>query len=282
MLTLESLPTSYFAELRDAIEQCAARIATPLPPPAKEVFDRELLEDLGNQLGAALQNARANAQILVNAHHAHFPDSPLFCSCSLLRPLGQSRRELSVTQVLGWLFDPNAEHGFGGLLLRAFLSLLAEDSDEAQKIHESDDHDLSVYTEFTLNETNRADILIVCPGHAVVVEAKVDASEGQGQTERYHSDFGNSFPACTFVYLTHQGTQAISTAFRSLRYLELVRAMIRVLPAGYAADGFHYARYFLAGLLNDLCEIPTSNKVEEVLQGNCFKLEILLESKSHE
>jgi len=269
-----------YAQLRRDIEQCAARLTTSSAAPAEEPFDARLLAELGDRLSGALHKTRENARRLVDAHRATFPDSPLFCTCPLLRPLGQSRRELSVTQVLGWLLDPNAEHRFGGLLLRAFLSTLI-DSEAAREICSADDLSISVYTEFELNGTNRADILIASQTNAVVIEAKIDASEGHAQTERYRRDFGKSFPLCTYVFLTPHGNQAMSAGFTSLRYLELARVLMLVLPAGRGAEGFHYARYFLAGLLEDLCEIYTSGSTEEILQSNSFALEALLETKSH-
>lgn len=270
-----------FAQLRIDIEQCAAQLTTSFASPEVEPFDSRLLAELSSRLSAALQKARANARRLVDAHKAEFPDSPLFCNCSLLRPLGQSRRELSVTQVLGWLLDPNAEHGFGGVLLRAFLSTLVDDSEAARGICKAGDREISVYTEFALNDTSRADILIVSQAKAVVIEAKVDASEGHAQTTRYRRDFGKSFQMCTYVYLTPHGNQAMSPGFTSLRYLELGRILMRALPAVRDAEGFHYARYFLAGILEDLCEVYTSGSVEEILQSNSFALEALLETKSH-
>jgi hypothetical protein len=269
------------AQLRRDIELCAAHLSKRVATPAEEPFDSRLLAELGDRLSAALQKARENARRLVDAHHAEFPDSPLFCRCSLLRPLGQSRREVSVTQVLGWLLDPNADHGLGGLLLRAFLSVLTDESVAARGICNATDRSISVYTEFAINNANRADILIASPGNAVVIEAKIDANEGQAQTDRYRRDFGKSFPVCTYVYLTPSGTQAMSAGFTPIRYLELARALLRALPAGREAAGFHYARYFLAGVLEDLCEIHTSGKIDEVLQSNSFALETLLETQSH-
>jgi hypothetical protein len=235
-----------------------------------------LLSDLSQALGKALVTARANAQQLVVRHRSEFPDSPLFCKCTLLRPLGQSRRELSVTQVLSWLFDPSAGHGFGGLLVRAFLAKLTDSSEAAVKMLSGDDRDISVYSEFALDDSNRADIVIASNGHAVVIEAKVDAREGLAQTQRYTRDFGKRFPVCTFVYVTPQGRAPADAGFRSLRYLDVARELLLALPAGRNAEGFHYARYFVAGVLNDLCDVRTSNDIDEVLQGNSFELETLL------
>ncbi|MUV13349.1 PD-(D/E)XK nuclease family protein [Noviluteimonas gilva] len=280
-MTTQAFSSEYLDELRDDIERCAAQLAAPSPPPVAEGFDAELLAELDSKLATALQTARENAKRLVEEHQAQFPDSPLFCSCSLLRPLGQSRRELSVTQVLGWLFDPSAEHGFGGRLLRAFLSMLLDDSEAARIINQADDRDISVYTEFAINETSRADIVIASHDHAVVIEAKVDSREGITQTERYSRDFGRAFPVCTYVYLTPHGTKALAAGFRAVRYLEAARAMMQALPDARTAEGFHYARYFVAGMLNDLCSVRTSNVIDEVLQGNSFELETLLENQSH-
>jgi hypothetical protein len=280
-MNAQALSIEYVNQLRDDIERCAAQLVGPALPPISKGFDAELLAELDDKLSIALKTARQNAKRLVDEHRTLFPDSPLFCSCSLLRPLGQSRRELSVTHVLGWLLDPNAEHGFGGHLLRAFLSTLMEDSEAARSINQADDRDISVYTEFAVTEASRADIVIACHDRAVIVEAKVDSSEGIAQTERYGRDFGSAFPVSTYVFLTPHGTKALAAGFRVMRYLEVARTLLQALPDVRTAEGFHYARYFVAGMLTDLCSVRTSNVTDEVLQGNNFELEALLEKKSH-
>lgn len=275
--------TSYVSRLRNDIVRCVEQLSIPppAPMPASKVFDPTLMADLDNRLTRARQTAQQNARRLVTAHHDEFPESPLFCSCSLLGPLGQGRRELSVTQILGWLFDPNEDHGFDGILLRAFLLTLKDDSEAATRIIASNDRDISVYTEFCLDQKNRADIVIVSNGSAVVIEAKIDAGEGRAQTQRYAREFEKNFPVCTYVYLTPLGEEAVEAGFRPYRYLELVRALIRALNSAGNAEGFHYARYFLSGLLQDVCGLNTSNNLEHVLKGNSFELEGLLEDQAH-
>lgn len=264
-----------YQALRMDIERYAGRLATP-PPMAGATLDRHEIGALGARFSEALQTARQKARGLVDRHQAEFPDSPLFSQCSLLRPLDQGRRELSVTQVLGWLLDSKAEHGMGSVLLRAFLSSLG-DEPAARAIQASSEQEISVYTEFALDGANRADIVIASGRHAVIVEAKVDAQEGVAQTERYARDFAKLFPVSACYYLTAQGTQAASPGFNSLRYLELARTMIRALPQVRSAQGFHYARYFIAGVLSDICGIQTSPRAEEVLRSNSFDIETLLE-----
>lgn len=156
--------------------------------------------------------------------------------------------------------------------------MLTHESEAAARILEREDSHISVYTEFALNGVNRADLVIASQGHAIVVEAKVDANEGVAQTVRYRRDFEKSFPVCSFVYLTPRGLQATSDGFGAMRYLELARALLGALSGCVSAEGFHYARYFVAGLLRDLCEVRTSSNIDEVLAGNSFKLEVLLEN----
>ncbi len=278
----ETKPATDFDELRLDIERCAAVLHTKSVVLPSNLLDPKEMRELGKELDHAVMEARKNARSLVEGHRKEFPASPLFSSCSLLRPLGQNRRELQVTQALGWLLDPKGEHGFGGLLLRAFLSTISDKDEAARVVSSAVDGDISVYTEFALNESCRADILITAGGSAVVVEAKIDAAEGQSQTDRYSRDFGKRYAVCAYVYLTPNGKQPASVHFTSVRYLEVARAMIRVLPTAGHAEGFHYARYYLAGILEEFCDISPSSNLDEVLHNNSFAIETLLQGRTHE
>jgi hypothetical protein len=274
------LTPDYLAKLRSDIVRCGKQLETPVPVHAAS-FDRGLMAELGQNLSRALHDAQEKSRELVAQHQREFPASPLFSCCSLLGPLDQSRREVSITQVLGWLLDPSADHGFHGLLLRAFLSSLGEKEEAASAILKAPDADISICTEFAITAANRADIVIAWHDYAVVIEAKVDAAEGRNQTERYTTDFGSEFSVCSYYFLTPQGTEASDGMFKVMRYLHVAKHMIKALPQGRSAEGFHYARYFLAGVLSDLCGIQTSPRTEVILRSNSFDLETLLDGSTN-
>lgn len=234
------------------------------------------LTRLGNGLRSAIERARDVTRKLLEDHLAEFNDSPLFCSISLLDPLGQSRRELSITQVLVWLLNPKSNHGFGDLLLKAFLSHFADEFDAARIIRDTNARDISVCAEYSLESQQRADVVITAGDCAVVLEAKINAKEGLHQTSSYADYFGSKFSNTCFIFLAPLGVDAESNEFISLRYLDMCRILIRALPEAAGASGFHYARYFIAGLLKHMCGITPATTVDELLRGDCIKINSLL------
>lgn len=270
------LSSAYVEQFRSDISRYAqldeAEVRSQLSPglDAREVMA------LGCSLASALDKTRSRARTMLEAHHMAFELSPVFCDVGLLEPLGQSRRELSVTQVLGWLLDPNGNHGFADLFLKALLNHLAAGSGAAEKLLGMESNRIKVFTEFALESFQRADIVVVGGRNALVIEAKVDAQERIDQTAGYAKYVNRKFENACFVFLAPPGVRPQSDEFLHLRYLELCRVMIQALSRGTFASGFHYARYFVAGLLKHMCGITTSSVLERVLSGDCIKIEMLL------
>lgn len=117
--------------------------------------------------------------------------------------LGIERRELSHSALLGWLLDPRANHGFGLEPLRRFLMTSASLSSRPSPMLDAIDIDtidldtVIVETEVNVPIPNtstirRLDLLVSLPcadaprgTPVLVVEYKVDSSEGEDQTKDY-------------------------------------------------------------------------------------------------
>lgn len=275
-MTQPSFSADYLDSFRADIAHFA-RHGDAKPPAIEPIeFAPKELEVLGNRLSLASMNSQARARSLVEAHQLAFRESPLFSNVTLLDPLGQSRRELSVTTVLAWLLDPRGTHEFGDVILRALLAHLGEDSETVDMLLRANASELSVFTEFTTDSRRRADIVITNRRAALVIEAKVDAKEGVDQTSDYAAYFSEKFDNVCFVFLAPLGVEPKSGDFKPLRYLELCRVLMSALPLLTSSSGFHYARYFLAGLLTHIAGVRTSNSIENVLAGDCIKIEMLL------
>jgi hypothetical protein len=194
-------------------------------------------------------------------------DDPLLCPVSLFRTMDYGRLETAHTRTLAWMLDPRKhdEHGFGSTLLVALLRRLAG-RDQFDRLHVE-----RVECEFPLHVTGgrgRLDVLAegVWESTAepvpwtLIVEAKVDAWEGEGQLVKYDNwcRVHAAGRECYRVFLTPEG-HAPDTGveeWESLSYLDLVRIFRGVYDSLRAAPGFHFLRFYLAGVIQDICRWP--------------------------
>lgn len=188
-------------------------------------------------------------------------DDPLRCPISLFRTMDYGRLETAHTRTLAWLMNPEGEHGFGSCLLEALLQRVSNRAGEVRVEH--------VASEFPISgsgETGRLDVLAEGTweeeprgGWILAVEAKVDAGEGKDQLTRYEAWLRNHAAGRTVyrVFLTPGRTPESATEeWEMLSYLELVRIFRVVYPKLRAAPGFHFLRFYLAGVLQDVCRLP--------------------------
>jgi hypothetical protein len=176
------------------------------------------------------------------------------------------RLETANTRALAWLFDPKSAHGFGDTILRAFLQSIPSDfqSQPFSVEYVIPEH---WFSNGGKNENGRIDVYAT--GHfgkgpqasvpwVLVVEAKIDASEQPAQLERYERWVETRHPNAYFlpVFLTPEGKPPETAAgdwmcvsFRSLA-CSLRRAYSKL---DEESPGFHFLRYFVAGILMDVC-----------------------------
>jgi hypothetical protein len=144
--------------------------------------------------------------------------------------IGRSRRETYHCAVLGWLMDPSAPHGLGTRPLAAFLGRAFPDV-----VFDPDDLARArVRTEVWRTTTRpdgtevvrRADIVVMAPGLYLVVEAKVDHREDEGQCDDLYTLF-HAEDGARFVFLTPRAiaprwaTGPALRAFRCVGFHEL-------------------------------------------------------------
>jgi hypothetical protein len=188
-------------------------------------------------------------------------DDPLRCPISLFRTMDYGRLETAHTRTLAWLLDPKGEHGFGKTLLAALLRRLSGyDCSAALRVER-------VKSEFPIDGSGakgRLDMLAEGAWEdgerwVLVIEAKVDAWEGERQLEKYDKWLGTHAAPCKYrVFLTPYGRLPETGAeeWELLSYLELVRIFRAVYGGLRYAPGFHFLRFYLAGVLQDICGLP--------------------------
>jgi hypothetical protein len=107
----------------------------------------------------------------------------------MLRILGSARAEQKWNTLLAYFLDPSQPHGFGADLLKTFLDKAGQVTGEEIDYYHRDIEQVSVETEVTSPQNNRLDVLIRATDEwFVCIESKVDASEGDRQTQRYVED----------------------------------------------------------------------------------------------
>jgi hypothetical protein len=194
-------------------------------------------------------------------------DDPLLCPISLFRTMDSGRLEIAHTRTLAWLLDPtkNEEHGFGDALLAALLARLADRDhfDRFQVERVTAEHFLEGSA-----GTGRLDVLAEGEWESMgervrwtlVIEAKVDAWEGEGQLDKYDEWFhSHAADRQTYrVFLTPDGRppETGDDDWEAMSFLELVRIFRSVYGGLRLAPGFHFLRFYLAGVLQDVCSLP--------------------------
>lgn len=119
------------------------------------------------------------AEPLLAARHGGF-------LCDPWEIAGLKRDEVRNSRVLAWLFDPRGNHGFGDLFLSALLVEIDRRSPMLAlpkfphegcrvRVESSPDGDSS----------NRLDIEVDAPNFYLIIEVKIDATEGREQLLRY-------------------------------------------------------------------------------------------------
>lgn len=129
---------------------------------------------------------------------------------NLFDVLKVSRNEIRHSNVLGWLLDPNENHGMGDAFLKGVLQRMAENDSDGRydvfKVLRSDMYSFSVYREW-----KNIDILLVSSEEKLVIaiENKVGAHEHSNQLNRYREILENDYAGYKrlYVYLTPDGEE---------------------------------------------------------------------------
>jgi hypothetical protein len=196
-------------------------------------------------------------------------DDPLKCPISLFRTMDAGRLEIAHTRTLAWLLDPTREHGFGTTLLVALLRHLSGNTcsggfrvDWVKSEHPIDGSGargrLDVLARGAFEDGPRS-------GWLLVIEAKVDAGEGEDQLQKYETWLrSNARGREVFrVFLTAEGARPTGAdEWEPLSFLELVRIFRAAYSGLRHAPGFHFLRFYLAGVLQDVCRLPRNVESE--------------------
>lgn len=132
--------------------------------------------------------------------------------------VGKHRDELVHSRLIGWLLDPCGHHGLGSSVLSAVLAAAGLTPASPNLLCRA-----RVRLEVPVAE-GRLDIVVEAPGLYLVIENKVDASEGPGQCAYYVENVQHAFKC--FILLTPDGRAADDApVVRPLSYAAFARLL---------------------------------------------------------
>lgn len=127
---------------------------------------------------------------------------------TLIEVLGLERDEVRNCQVLRWLLDPMAPHGYGADALHLVLDRL--NGLTVRRGLAPQEYPGAELATLVVEETRgntRADLVVNGQSWTVVFEAKIDAGEQPAQGRR----LSELWPNATYVFLTRRGTEMHTT-----------------------------------------------------------------------
>jgi PD-(D/E)XK nuclease superfamily len=214
-----------------------------------------------SDFGKRLDHWSANCTIELKKELQSLPkDHPLHCPIGLFGPMGLGRLEVAHTRTLCWLLNPKAEHGFKNELLKAFLSKVDGHPAMPRSISCVDAE--RFYRNSDENDCGRTDIWIEGKWNGrkqwlTVIEAKVDASEGERQLDRYDKQIKprrDSGWEIQKIFLTPKGIQpqGENDHWKTLSFGNLARAFLTRVSELRDKPGYDVFRLYVAGIFRDI------------------------------
>jgi len=197
-------------------------------------------------------------------------DNPIFLPFSLFETMNFEQSEVHFTKTLSWFLTDNKAHGFKNSVLEKFLTHLKIDYDPSEHYSvEAEKYEAE-------KRKNRYDIMIRDKSTngtnlTIVIEAKINASEGNDQIKRYENDF----PSAILIFLTDDGRSPVKTKnkgrWESLKWKDIAEIFIEFLYSfkdKNKPEGYHLLRYYTASIIREIYDVR--NESSKILFANCF------------
>lgn len=209
---------------------------------------------------------RRKAAALLRRYH-WLADDPLSFSYDVLVPFSESRREVRHTQLLGHFINPAGAAGLAGLralckLLFDRLGLSFSASSLAGAVVRCE---LSREIEDGRASQPTVDLSIDFPAlrRTILIEAKVDASERDGQLQDYERLAKRGPFRTHYFFLTLDGRAAVTAgreAWVPLRWVDVAAAMRAALHTIPSSPGRHYLSMWISSILHSWYDVPIITK----------------------
>ena len=250
------LSREFLCDLEDAYEADGRDDSSP-----------EELEDLGERL----DDLAAECEDRLRKALCRLPrDHPVNCPISLFGTMDFGRLEVAHTRTLAWLLDPTKEHGFENALVTLLLKQVQAPG-QRTVFYPHRVQPERYYRNSAEEDAGRTDIWVEGswresggrkPG-LIVIEAKVDSSEGEDQLARYNAEIDrrrkehSSENVCRIFLTPDEGREATTGKnWKALSFCQLARALCDAADSLKNKPGYHYFRFYVAGILRDILRLP--------------------------
>jgi hypothetical protein len=208
---------------------------------------------------------------------------------NIFQILSVARTEIRHSNFLGWLLDPNANHGLGKLFLTKFLRGIAT-SEIATELDEFDIEELNFNNVEIRREWKNIDLLLIFDSLVICVENKIDSKDHSNQLSKYRDVINTNFTSRkkVFVYLTPTGelpTAQIEREHYALySYQEIIEQSDRILKIhGNSLNSgvYQYISDYLTTIKRELMKNDELNELADKIYKNHRELiDFVFEHKS--
>jgi len=227
---------------------------------AKAEFLKEPTDEELSELQKAIEDVVKVSKETVEKEKTENNDHPLFLSFSLFEPMGREESEVHYTKTLAWFMvnDQGApKHGFGRgvfnclfpLFYDADINLVKRYQVEAEKCEEEERRnrfDIKILGKFQSGEE-----------FSIVIEAKINADEGEEQLKRYEEQCSLS---TKLVFLTPDGREPKTTKnknrWKFISWQQIAINLLRFMESfkdkAAKPEGFHLLKYFTAAIIREI------------------------------
>jgi PD-(D/E)XK nuclease superfamily len=207
---------------------------------------------------------------------------------NIFKILNISRNEIRHSNFLGWLLDPNGNHGLGKLFLLKFIREIAS-SEIANEIDELEISNLNFDNVEIRREWKNIDLLIIFESTVVCIENKVDSKDHSNQLLKYNEIIKEHFTEKKkiFTYLTPHGEEPKSkfgkenyTLYSYQQIIEHLDKIIEIHGHSINPSVFQYIKDYSTNLKRELMKTDKLNDLASKIYKNHKELiDFIIENK---
>ena len=208
---------------------------------------------------------------------------------NIFQILSVARTEIRHSNFLGWLLNPNGNHGLGRLFLTKFLRGVST-SEIATELDEFDIETLNFNNVEIRREWRNIDLLLIFDTLVICIENKIDSKDHSNQLAKYRQITNESFKNKNkiFVYLTPTGepptTKSEINYYALYSYQEIIEQFDRILKIhGKSLNSGvnQYISDYLSTIKRELMKNDELNELADKIYKNHRELiDFVFENKS--
>jgi len=208
---------------------------------------------------------------------------------NIFQILSVARTEIRHSNFLGWLLDPNANHGLGKLFLTKFLRGIST-SEVATELDEFNIEDLNYNNVEIRREWKNIDLLIIFDSLVICIENKIDSKDHSNQLAKYRKIINDTFNKRkkVFVYLTPTGeastTETEKQHYSLYSYEEIIEQLERLLEIHGKSLNISVNQYITDYLITIKRELMRNDELNEladkIYRNHKELIEFVFEHKS--